>query len=135
MGHRYYGSLLHQIQNYVPSFFAQFKQKSKSGEGYSPKSWVDYFLTGNIYILGFGMYSTETDLWWLLDCKKEHFKDTEIVYYAPAGDIDKNTEILLKTYDVEIVDSLPFHNGGYKEYYLEAVKDINRRIDKKSHRS
>ena len=126
MGHSYYGSLLHQIQNYMPDFFRQYNLSKKRGCNYYPRSWVDYFLSSNVYILGFGLYTTETDLWWLIDKKREHFQNTNIYFYT-SENTETETTILLKTYGAEVINTVQF-KGNYKEYYLNAIQDINKRI-------
>lgn len=46
-------------------------------------SWVDAFLTGDVYILGFGMDFSEIDLWWLLQHKSKNYPETRTVYFNP----------------------------------------------------
>ncbi len=50
------GSYLREKNNYY----------QKSMNSIEIKSWIDYFVLGNLYILGFGFDFVEFDLWWLL---------------------------------------------------------------------
>lgn len=34
----------------------------KRGETYYPQSWIDYFLIGNVHIIGFGLDPSEMDM-------------------------------------------------------------------------
>ena len=95
------------------------------------QSWVDSFLAKNVHILGFGLDLSEADIWWLICCKKRNFPDTKICYYVPEDEehpLSKGKEALLKAYDMEIIDDIPF-DGEYKHFYSNAIDEINKRIN------
>ena len=48
LGHYYYGKLLGEIQNRVPQFIRSYKAAQTKENDISIKSWIDYFLLGNI---------------------------------------------------------------------------------------
>jgi hypothetical protein len=50
------------------------RKNLKNDEPLEIKSWVDAFVTGDVYILGFGMGLSEMDLWWLLQYKTKKLK-------------------------------------------------------------
>lgn len=127
MGNYYYGKLLREIQDYIPSFIRRFTYSEKNKTDLSEYSWVDLFLSNNVYMLGFGLDFNETDIWWLICCKKRHFKDTKIYFYEPSKDITDEKRSLLKAYDVEIIDEIPFE-GNYINFYNYAINDINTKI-------
>lgn len=86
-------------------------------------SWLDYFLIGDVYIVGLGMSLSEIDLWWLVNCKKRNFPNRKVVLYKP--DIKDEERLLAKAYGVVVQDE--FFNGDYKEYYnilCEQLKNI-----------
>ena len=67
-----YGRNLTVIQNYINKFIASVMasvtsvKEEKKGKLF-PKSWLDYFLLGDIKIFGFTFDYSEFDLWWLLN--------------------------------------------------------------------
>lgn len=80
IGHYYYGRLLSRIQSYTAETIKRYKIAERNGDLFYPRSWVDYLLFGNVYIVGQGMDQSEMDIWWLMDCKKLYGKGTTILY-------------------------------------------------------
>ena len=75
LGHYYYGNLLRTIEEYCAKSIAYYKICKSKDLQFRPKSWIDYFLVGNVYMVGYGFDPSEMDLWWLVNCKKRHFSD------------------------------------------------------------
>lgn len=124
-GHYYYGVLLSVIQQYSAKVLSRYERCRKRGEDFHPRSWIDYFLIGDVYVSGFGMNLSEMDVWWLINCKKRYFKDYGgIFYYEPEIDYpDKfNTKVLAKSYRVNI-QKMNF-DGDYKRFYYDTAKDL-----------
>ena len=69
LGHYYYGKLLSEIQNRVPQFMRSYKMAISKGISVTYKSWIDYFLVGDIHIIGLSLDPSEMDLWWLINFK------------------------------------------------------------------
>lgn len=129
MGHYYYGKLLSQIEHYVSDCVARYKRAESTGQAFSPISWVDYFLTGNVYILGLEMYLAETDLWWLACCKKRNFPDTKVYFYKSDGSPRRNCQMMMQAYNFQhIILHFGEDEDRYKDYYLLAARDISERM-------
>ena len=97
---------------------------------YQPKSWIDYFLIGDIHIVGLGLDISEMDLWWLINCKKrEQLSSGKIFFYEPCMNEDKSfaKKVLANTYHVEIVDQIAFE-GNYKKFYEQVAKYIKEKL-------
>lgn len=80
LGHYYYGNLLYKIKDELKD-----KRYDSIVEG---NSWVDSFILGDIYVLGFGFGLSEFDLWWLLNRKAREKTNTGKVYFyepTPLG--------------------------------------------------
>ena len=131
IGHYYYGKLQKQIEDRAAICKRNHSIALKKGFSYKPKSWVDFFLLGDVYILGLGMYMAEQDLWWLLSFKKRHFPETKVYYYQPEKKIDKNVKKLLYAYGVEPITDTPFLADNYINYYHLAIESIKTKITKK----
>lgn len=127
MGHYFYGKLLAQIQNYIPTFMRRYQGCCRHNQDYIPRSWVDYFLAGDVYMLGFGMDLCEIDLWWLACCKKRHFPESRIYFFEPAENISPQKRLLMQTYGIEIPE---FHVYGddYAEFYREAMRKMKHTV-------
>ena len=113
LGHYYYGKLLAKLQKYASDLLKRYKARTSNGLDMEMRSWLDYFMLGEVHIVGLGMALSEMDLWWLVNYKKRHFPDTRIVLYKQ--DIKLEEKMLADAYGVQ-VDSDSF-NGNYIEYY------------------
>lgn len=125
LGHYYYGKLLAKIQQYITSLKVR-KTKAENSDGcIEVKSWIDYFMLGDVYIVGLGLNLSEMDLWWLINCKKRHFPNTKIILYKP--DITLEQRLISESYKIEIKpDGLVDNN--FKEYYHKVYEELKETL-------
>ena len=130
LGHYYYGKLLSEIQNRVPQFIGAYKVSKTRRIDITIKSWIDYFLIGNIYIVGLSLDPSEMDLWWLINCKKRNFCNCGKIYlYEPNMENDKHIALraLADTFDISY-SKTTVKKGGYKDYYRSVIDSIASHI-------
>lgn len=140
IGHYYYGNLLGQCQSVV-------KRREKDHWKYKDtarNSWVDAFLTGDVYVLGFGFDYSETDLWWLLS-KKARMKrkrSGNFYIYRPhkMGEFDVKYQ-LLQDYGAEIIDLGMYDSASemedneiFREFYPLAIDAIISEMERNRQR-
>lgn len=91
-------------------------------------SWLDAFILGDIYILGFGFDYSEIDLWWLLSKRKQiaGLDSGEIVFYEPDDGTSKYD--VLKTYGVTVSSLGRSASTSYTKFYDDCINDISKRI-------
>lgn len=127
LGHYYYGQLLGRyIQELEERGNLQQKRQEK-GEDPQIKSWLDAFIMGDVYVLGFGYDSSEMDMWWLLNRKKrEKARHGKVIFYEPS--YDKAAKLaLLEIYGAEVRDlGYRSESPNYPAFYEEAIDDILR---------
>lgn len=124
LGHYYYGKLLAKMQQYIPSLIARCKTAKSRQLDISIYSWLDYFMLGDIYIVGLGMALSELDLWWLINCKKRNFPDRKVVLYKP--DIYPEEKLMAEAYGVVV--ETDGHNGDYKAYYKWVCEELSKKL-------
>lgn len=93
-------------------------------------SWINRFLTHNLYIVGLGMKNTEYPLWWLLAermNKKNRDRrlniNNEIYYVIPEFSKDKSSDTVdhLQAYGVKILEiDVPY--GDYYSFYEKVLR-------------
>lgn len=142
LGHYYYGNLLYKMKDYV--------DKRNYERHREVKSWIDAFILGDVYILGFGMGFSEMDLWWLLNRKarektpngKVYFYEAEPARYNEkhellhlmkrAIDEEPLVEIVTCGYKNKIViDGVKTYemlDGKYTDFYVEALENIKKKV-------
>lgn len=148
IGHCYYGRFLHRIIDYTK----QNEGRYRWGKQDPPeiRSWVDAFLFGDIYVLGFSYDFAEMDLWWLLNQKKNGNygrNSGKLYFYEPYDSSNTAKYELLKSYNSEVrhlnmviqqcrkepqYSQVKEENIRlYKEFYYRAVDDIAQSIKDK----
>ena len=131
VGHYYYGKLLKQIEDRAARCKRNYSIALKRGIPFKPESWVDYFLIGNVYIVGLGLYLAEQDLWWLLSFKDIHFPETKVYYYQAEQDMEKDVKKLLYAYGANLITDIPILGNDYLSFYQKIITDISNRIDRR----
>ena len=130
LGHYYYGNLLFCYDDYLTRRAPGGKYSVGRG-GLTVHSWLDYFILGDVYALGFGFDTAEMDLWWLLCRKKrERAAHGDLYFIEPDRKAAETKHALLRAYDARCVTlgvSDP-DNDGYKLFYEKAVGEIGRRL-------
>lgn len=135
IGHYYYGNLLYKCQEMI-------RRKRNMYEGGTPdlcESWVDSFLTGDVYALGFGFDFSEMDLWWLLSqkhCLPSEISGSFYMYRPEKNSYDVKTA-LMRTYDVifencgmkDISKDDPDRDDLFRTFYDLAIEDMRRKIE------
>ena len=135
LGHYYYGKALGEIQSYVADFFRRYKGCNSRGIDFQPQSWIDYFLIGNVYIVGFGMDFSEIDLWWLINCKKRHPQNESKIYFFEPNLSKPNKngiEMLAKAYGITVITE-SVNEKEYLSYYKKTIRQINEMVERNSH--
>lgn len=126
IGHYYYGRLLARITEYAAKLIGTVKRAANNDGVYRPATWIDYFLLGDIYMMGFSLAFTESDIWWLLDYKSRHSEElfnAKTVIFNP--DLSNEKRALLKTFKCDIRENVRFDNSAaYREFYERALDDI-----------
>ena len=103
------------------------------------KSWIDYFIMGDLYILGSGLDFSEHDLWWLLMRReRENASIGKLVFYNPKeiGREENDVERTIKSLsNAEVANLNEFSKAiDYPSFYEKAVCDIHKRISAKRKR-
>jgi hypothetical protein len=101
LGHYYYGKLLRRcvarldgtkeiLEDKKLVYHGKEKEFIRNIKVKRPQkigSWIDAFVLGDVYILGFGMDFSEADLWWLIEYKRNHLEFCgETIFFDPEKD-------------------------------------------------
>lgn len=132
LGHYFYGNLLFSYDTYLTRRAPGQQYRLERGE---ILSWLDYFILGDVYTLGFGFDTAEIDLWWLL-CRKKRERSShgELYFFEPRRQVAEIKHGLLRAYNVrcENLDTAEPDNEGYRVFYERAIGEIGRRLEGRS---
>ena len=135
LGHYWYGNLLRRIQDKLDQQGNYYARVQKNGQNIDRKSWVDSFILGDVYVLGFSYGLSEIDLWWLLTRKnRENAHHGKLYYYGIQNEKDREKTALLELMGAEVIN-LGFTSDvkttpDYKTFYQDAFDDIQKRMAK-----
>lgn len=132
LGHYYYGNLLFCYDDYLTKRAPERKYRVGNGaKGMPVLSWLDYFILGDVYTLGFGFDTSEMDLWWLL-CRKKRERSAhgDLYFFEPKRQSMETKRAMLQAYDAKCVDlgMGDLSNDEYRLFYERAVEDLCRRV-------
>ena len=134
IGHYEYASLLSRLKAHSDERKNAYQHLAE--EPLNKLSWVDQFILGKVYVLGFGFDPSEMDLWWLLNRKQNERADHgQVYFYEPRQETRFNARIeLLKVMGVEVCNlgmtlskDQAERNRQYKEFYSMAIEEIEKR--------
>lgn len=98
----------------------EYQEKQITGESIDVLSWLDYFLLGDVYAVGFGFDTSEFDIWWAIERKAREKADHGKLHALMTEEYleEKPQKILFDSMDVEL------HNFPPTEGYQKAYEDI-----------
>ncbi len=137
VGHYWYGTLLTKYKTIMDDRKDRYAKDAEEGI-YTIKSWLDAFIMGDVYVLGFGYDVSELDLWWLLNRKLyETAKSKGKMYFYSNLDSDSfdEKEELLKVCGAEVIHcnhlKMPkaLSDNKYKNYADAAIMDIAEKMN------
>lgn len=142
LGYEHYAGYLQHMRNYVAdgvsykkvSFEALTKRLKQSGQ-FEHSSWIDFFFTHDVHIVGLGLDFVEIHLWWLLtyraraSIKRKIQTSNKIIYYCPKQREDKDeTKLrLLRANNVE-VKYFDRPNSDKNIYYGKVLNSLKRQL-------
>lgn len=133
LGHYYYGNLFSRIYNYVDQRTDAYIHGTNRDAKAITRSWIDAFILGDVYVLGYGFDFSEFDMWWLLNRKaNEKSKTGRIYYYAPKpfGSFDEKEELFstFKTTEGEKLVTINHLGEELLDENCSKNKEINRKM-------
>ena len=126
VGHDRYGRLLGRIQECCSA--RRYRGRPGGAELRAFTSWPELFLFGDVYVVGLGLETCETDLWWLLRRKqRERYADGR-VYFFDNGVGHGLRDRLLVSHGVAINSGVKKVPGDYAAFYERALDRIGALI-------
>lgn len=116
-------SLLTQYNKQLGNSFSECEKEEKD---YKCKSWLDYFLLGNVWSVGFGLDVSEFDIWWAIERKaREKFSHGFFKAYFPNEEDTKDNpqKVLLEAMKGEY-KFFKLKDKDYASVYREIIDDI-----------
>lgn len=143
LGYEHYGGYLQQMRNYLISGIKGRYQ----GKDFEPltnsiifdrikhHSWMDYFFSHNVFILGLNLDFVEMHLWWLLTIRTRMMitervsVSNKIIYYYPEM-FHNSSKAKLDLFNINGIETVPVEmkKNGQMEYYMKVIENIRKRV-------
>ena len=131
-GHYYYGNLLYRYQEYFRRRGNAYEEHQLRHKDLEVRSWLDYFILADIYVLGCGLDFSEMDLWWLINRKKRETAQKGRLYHLePYNQKNHIKQSLLQAFDcIQETCGIVIQEGQktgeeledqYREFYRRAL--------------
>ena len=137
LGHYWYGNLLGRINEDLKRGKNQYYRLQREGKQIAYDSWIDSFLLGDVFVLGFSFDLSEMDLWWLLNRRhREKAEKGKLIFYEMENPKKREKTELMKLFDAEIESfgcvepekEDPDGTRKYLEFYQKAIDDIRSKV-------
>lgn len=130
LGHYFYGMLLGKILELNKKRGNSYFFDQQNGKPPKNGSWVDSFILGDLYILGFGFGFAESDMWWLLNRKKREHAEVGKTYFYELNLPGKSNREKLDLLNLMGVEIVPFdvENNRWADAYAKAAEDISEKV-------
>lgn len=125
--HDEYAKHIRAITQYTSDRRAEYDKKPA---GLKFRSWVDYFIFGNVFVLGLGMDFSEFDLWWLLGRRLREKNKGTFIFYEGEKESETAKQNALKDVDTTIntLGMITSSKTDYGIFYQKAIDDIKSRL-------
>ena len=120
IGHDMYGNILSKYQQELSNRIQRDKNQEYI-EQVTPFSWIDYFIFGDVYIMGFSLSENEYDLWWLLNRKKREKLPHGNTYFFDKDGENIKMRMLFDALDIKEITT---ESKNYSDYYYDAISHI-----------
>lgn len=109
----------------------EYKEKQDEAAPIVVRSWLDYFLMGNVYAVGFGFDPSEFDIWWAVE-RKAREKAIHGKLFALMTETNLNEKPQCLLFDAMNVEHHLFVPVGdnYQKAYGEIIAFLKEQTDK-----
>ena len=123
-----YAKILSKLIEYNTKLGNSLEEHQKENRLKECRCWLDYFLLGNVYSVGFGLDVSEFDVWWAIE-RKAREKAMHGDFKAYLEDKGEETEqsILLYAMCAKYV-YFSAGDAGYARMYEMIIKDIKNNM-------
>ena len=120
-----YANALSRLTKYNKELGNTLYECQQEGKKHICRCWLDYFLLGNVWSVGFGLDISEFDIWWAIERKARECAEHGMfkAYFAGEEQADNPQKVLLDAMGMEYA-FIPVDGGNYESMYERVIDDI-----------
>ena len=131
--HDEYGRLISELRKELQTDSNRYVE---CADNLSIKTWMDYFLMGDVYVLGYGADFSEFIFWWMLSRRnREKAQQGQFHFYEAidlrSGKNNKPKLFALEKFGVSIHDMdcvITDDKRNFDTFYARSIEDIKEKI-------
>ncbi len=105
-----------------------YEEHQQSGYLLDVQGWLDYFLMGDVYAVGFGFDLSEFDIWWAAERKsREHADNGALHAYLISSTHEQAKSSMLRAMGVD-ERFFRVQEKQYEKAYLAVLEEIKERL-------
>lgn len=105
-----------------------YEEHQLSGTPLDCQGWLDYFIMGEVYTVGFGFDLSEFDIWWASERKsREHANNGKLHAYMISEKADKARSSMLSAMGID-EKYFRVKDGHFAEEYETVLEDIRSQL-------
>lgn len=103
-----------------------YEEKQESENFLECHGWLDYFLLGEVYAVGFGFDLSEFDIWWAIERKsREHARHGKLHAYMIGKEQDMAKSTMFETMNVD-ERFIRLEDDNYLKAYEKIVSELRQ---------
>ena len=127
-----YANSLSRLVNYNKNVLGNaLYEHQQEQKDYQCRCWLDYFILGDVWSVGFGLDVSEFDVWWAIERKARekaaHGRFKAYFDGEPSGNTAQ--KLLLEAMDAEF-KAIPVVENNYEKMYQSVISDIKLEMKK-----
>ena len=105
-----------------------YEEHQQSGSLLNVRGWLDYFLMGEVYSVGFGFDLSEFDIWWAAERKSREHADNGMLHaYTISGSSEKSKSLMLRAMGID-ERYYRVYDGQYEKAYMSVLEEIKAEL-------
>ena len=103
-----------------------YEEKQREGSFIECHGWLDYFLLGDVYAVGFGFDLSEFDIWWAIERKsRENAQHGQLHAYMISKKTDSPKSTMFKTMGVD-EHFIKIQEDDYLNGYEKVLEELKK---------
>lgn len=120
-----YANALAQMVSYNKKLANSLQELQEEQKKRICGSWLDYFLLGDVWSVGFGLDVSEFDLWWAIERKaRENARHGRLHAFFDGEPGTQSPQSLLLEAMEAVATYIPVKDGNYEEHYETIIARI-----------
>ena len=123
-----YAKMVHNLIEENKRIGNSYFELMEKGEQIPVRSWLDYFIVGNVWTVGFGFDPSEFDIWWAVERRDREIAEHGLLHAYMIEGSDKEDVKKALFQGMGVADRWIRFDGRYEEAYSVMINQMSQEI-------